>query len=47
MPQITRTADKKGKFYILSEPMKGEVYIAGIDPIPFGDKNINEHMKYY
>ena len=42
MPQITRTADKKGKFYMLSEPMKGEVYIAGIDPIPFGDKNIND-----
>lgn len=46
MPPILRTADKKGKFHILSEPMKGEVYIAGIDPIPFGDKNINDGSDY-
>lgn len=46
MPPIVRIADKKGKFNILSEPIKGEVYIAGIDPIPFGDKNINDGSDY-
>jgi len=36
----------KGKFVILSHPQKGYTYIAGTDPIPFANNNINDGSDY-
>ncbi len=36
----------KGKFVILAHPQKGFTYIAGTDPIPFGDNNLSDGSDY-
>jgi len=40
--RIIASPSKTGKFYIFGHPQKGREYIAGCDPIPFGDANIND-----
>jgi len=39
---IKTQKNKTGKFFILSSPKEGEEYIAGQDPIPFNDSNVEK-----
>lgn len=43
---IKREIDKAGKIAILSPPIAGGIYLCGTDPIPFGDRNINDGSDY-
>lgn len=39
---VIRRPNNKGSFYILAEPKANETYIAGMDPIPYGDSSETE-----
>lgn len=43
---VAQINQSKGKFYILSHPEKGKTYIAGTDPIPFSNNDINDGSEY-
>jgi hypothetical protein len=39
---IRREVHKNGKFNILEPPMPGKTYLVGIDPNPFGDRDVDD-----
>ena len=43
---IVSSPNPKGKYKILEQPQKDQLYIGGTDPIPFNSENLKEGSKY-
>lgn len=43
---IAQPDEMNGKIHIITPPVKGHVYLTGIDPIPFGNNSLGEGSDY-